>query len=48
VRVLPLKLDAKLEAWVTMHEDLRNSLACKATFDALVHGLSLYLRRAQA
>jgi DNA-binding transcriptional LysR family regulator len=47
-RVLPLKLDAKLDVWATLHEDLRNSPRCKVTFDALVQGLGLYLRGGQA
>lgn len=36
VRVLPEHCVFKLETWVTMHEDLRRSPRCKATFDALV------------
>jgi DNA-binding transcriptional LysR family regulator len=43
VRVLPLKLELKLDVWVTMHEDLRNSPRCKATFDALVEGLTAHV-----
>jgi DNA-binding transcriptional LysR family regulator len=39
-RVLPQQFSMQLETWVTMHEDLRRSLACKTTFDALVQGLS--------
>lgn len=40
VRVLPRHYELKLETWITMHEDLRNSAACKAVFDALVKGMS--------
>ncbi|CAB3800109.1 LysR family transcriptional regulator [Pararobbsia alpina] len=36
MRVLPEHFTFKLETWVTMHEDLRGSPRCKATFDALV------------
>ena len=43
VRVLPLKFELKLDTWVTMHEDLRNSPRCKVTFDALVHGLTAHV-----
>jgi len=42
VRVL-LKFELKLETWVTMHEDLRNSPRCRVTFDALVKGLTAYV-----
>lgn len=43
VRVLSSKLELKLDTWVTMHEDLRDSPRCKVTFDALVKGLTAYL-----
>jgi len=43
VRVLPLKFQLKLDTWVTMHEDLHNSLRCKVTFDALVQGLTAHM-----
>jgi DNA-binding transcriptional LysR family regulator len=43
VRVLPRHFELKLETWVTMHEDLRGSPRCKATFDALVKGLTSYM-----
>jgi len=43
VHVLPLKFDLKLDTWVTMHEDLRNSPRCKVTFDALVKGLAAHV-----
>ena len=42
VRVLPRRVELKLETWVTMHEDLRSSPRCKVTFDALVKGLTAY------
>jgi DNA-binding transcriptional LysR family regulator len=45
VRVCPKAVTLKLETWVTMHEDLRHSPRCRATFDALVEGLQAYLAR---
>jgi hypothetical protein len=42
VRVLPRQFELKLDTWVTLHEDLRSSPRCKATFDALVKGLALH------
>jgi len=41
-RVLSKTFSLQLETWVTMHEDLRNSPRCRATFDALVEGLQQY------
>ena len=32
-----------LPTWVVMHEDLRHSPRCRATFDALVEGLDAYI-----
>jgi len=42
-RVLVKEFSLQLETWVTMHEDLRNSPRCRATFDALVEGLQQYM-----
>lgn len=39
VRVLPEHFSFQLEAWVTMHEDLRNSPRCRVVFEALVQCL---------
>jgi hypothetical protein len=36
-------MSAELETWLTMHEDLRGSLRCKVTFDALLQGLQEHL-----
>ena len=44
VRVLHLKFELKLDTWITMHADLRNSPRCKVTFDALVQGLTMHTR----
>jgi DNA-binding transcriptional LysR family regulator len=43
VRILPRQVALPLETWVTMHQDLRNSPRCRATFDALVEGLGRYI-----
>ncbi|MGU7778947.1 LysR family transcriptional regulator [Burkholderia sp. PU8-34] len=43
VRVLPAQVALPLETWVVMHEDLRTSPRCRATFDALVRGLRAYV-----
>lgn len=44
VRVLPRVFDAALETFVAMHENLRASPRCRAVFDALVTGLTSYLK----
>jgi len=41
-RVLAKSFSLQLETWITMHEDLRNSPRCRATFDALVEGMQEY------
>jgi DNA-binding transcriptional LysR family regulator len=46
VRVLPLGLKLSLDIWVVMHENLRNSPVSRVTFDALVKGMTAYLRGA--
>jgi DNA-binding transcriptional LysR family regulator len=38
-RLLPQHVAIPLETWLVMHEDLRNSARCRATFDALLKGL---------
>ena len=43
VRLMPRAMALKLDTWVTMHEDLRNSPRCRAAFDALVDGLQQYI-----
>jgi DNA-binding transcriptional LysR family regulator len=42
-RVLPRAFSLKLDTWITMHEDLRNSPRCRVAFDALVEGLQQYV-----
>jgi DNA-binding transcriptional LysR family regulator len=44
VRVLPEQFELPLQTWVAMHEDLKSSPRCRATFDALVEGLLRYIR----
>ena len=43
VNILPGSIPLRLETWLTMHEDLRNSPRCKVTFDALLQGLHDYM-----
>jgi DNA-binding transcriptional LysR family regulator len=43
VHLLPGSISLELETWLTMHEDLRNSPRCKATFEALLLGLQDYM-----
>ncbi len=43
-RVLPDAFALKMDTWVTMHEDLRNSSRCRVMFDALVEGLQRYVQ----
>ena len=43
-RVLPDAFAFKMDTWVTMHEDLRNSPRCRVTFDALMQGLQRYVQ----
>ena len=45
VRVLKTKFSLTLDTWLAMHEDLRESPRCAATFAALAGGLSAYIRR---
>lgn len=46
VRVLPRHFALQLPAWVTMHEGLRASPRCRATFDALVECLAAHIAAA--
>jgi DNA-binding transcriptional LysR family regulator len=43
-RVLPKKFSVTLDTWLAMHEDLRESPRCAATFAALAEGLAAYIR----
>nr|WP_315431149.1 LysR family transcriptional regulator [uncultured Albidiferax sp.] len=43
VRLLPEQVALPLETWITMHENLRHSPRCRATFDALVEGLQQHI-----
>jgi DNA-binding transcriptional LysR family regulator len=44
VRLMPRRFSVGLETWVAMHEDLRASPRCQATFTALAEGLARYLK----
>ncbi|HZZ92363.1 MAG TPA: LysR family transcriptional regulator [Usitatibacter sp.] len=48
VRVLPKHVAWRLETWIIMHEDLRNSSPCRATFDALARALAPHARQREA
>ena len=43
VQVLPDHFAFQLDAWITMHEDLRASPRCRVTFDALVASLQTHI-----
>ncbi|MEI8634866.1 LysR substrate-binding domain-containing protein [Vibrio sp. PP-XX7] len=43
VPVLPKDFSLKMDVWVTMHEDLRQSQPCVQVFEALVDGFQGYL-----
>ena len=45
-RVLARRLALRLDTWVAMHQDLRDSPHCRATFDALATGLQAYIATA--
>ena len=44
VRVLRSKFSLSLDTWLAMHEDLRDSPRCAATFAVLAKGLAGYIR----
>ena len=44
VRVLRSQFSLTMETWIAMHEDLRTSARCAATFAALAAGLAAYIR----
>lgn len=48
VPVLRNELGLALPTWVVMHEDLRSSPRCTATFDRLVRGLQAYIAGSDA
>jgi DNA-binding transcriptional LysR family regulator len=45
VRVLPEAFAPRLDTWIAMHEDLRNSKRCTVVFSALAEGLAAYLEQ---
>ena len=44
VRVLRDQFAAKLDTWLAMHEDLKETRRCRVVFDALAEGLREYVR----
>jgi len=48
VRLLPDAFSLTMDTWVALHEDLRQSARCAATFAALVAGLGAYIRSDKA
>ncbi|HEY8027862.1 MAG TPA: LysR family transcriptional regulator [Burkholderiaceae bacterium] len=48
VRLFPEQAVYKLDTWIAMHEDLRQTPVCKATFAALVDGMTQYIESASA
>lgn len=44
VRVLPAAFSVKLDTWLAMHEDLRDSRRCAVVFSALASGLEAYMK----
>jgi DNA-binding transcriptional LysR family regulator len=43
VRLLPDAFAPRLDTWLAMHEDLRNSRRCSVVFSALADGLAAYM-----
>ncbi|MEO1989543.1 MAG: LysR family transcriptional regulator [Martelella sp.] len=44
IEVLHGQIPFQLPLWIAMHEDLRRSPRCRVVFDALVKGMSAYIR----
>jgi DNA-binding transcriptional LysR family regulator len=44
VRVLRDQFEARLDVWLAMHEDLKETRRCRVVFDALAEGLRDYVR----
>jgi DNA-binding transcriptional LysR family regulator len=45
IRVLSDQFEVCLDAWLAMHEDLKETRRCRVVFDALVEGLREYIGR---
>ncbi|MBU6494549.1 MAG: LysR family transcriptional regulator [Burkholderiales bacterium] len=43
IRLFPKQIAPRLDTWLAMHEDLRDSPSCRATFAALADGLLRYV-----
>ena len=48
IEVLHGQIPFQLPLWIAMHEDLRRSPRCRVVFDALVKGMSAYIRTPEA
>ncbi|HTJ93549.1 MAG TPA: LysR family transcriptional regulator [Pararobbsia sp.] len=48
VRLMPDAFDMRMDTWIAMHEDLRDSPRCRVTFAALVEGLDRYIASSMA
>jgi DNA-binding transcriptional LysR family regulator len=48
VRLFAEAFELPLQTWVVTHEDIRGSPRCRATFDALVRGLTAYVGQGRA
>ncbi|MBV8633020.1 MAG: LysR family transcriptional regulator [Burkholderiaceae bacterium] len=47
VQLFPQQISFRLDTWIAMHEDLRQTPVCKLAFAALVDGMSRYIEDAQ-
>jgi DNA-binding transcriptional LysR family regulator len=45
VRLLADQFEIKLDTWIAMHEDLKETRRCRVVFDALAEGLSRYVKQ---
>ncbi|CAM3760012.1 HTH-type transcriptional regulator CysL [Vibrio aerogenes CECT 7868] len=45
VAILPEHFSMHMEAWITMHENLRQNQICRVVFDALAEGVGAYCRQ---
>ena len=48
VQLFPQQVSYRLDTWIAMHEDLRQTPVCKLAFAALVDGMSRYIEEASA
>lgn len=48
VQLFPQQVSYKLDTWIAMHQDLRQTPVCKLAFAALVEGMNKYIEEAQS